>query len=117
MLQTNPDDPKFIKAVAGLSEGDSIEVADGILDVEYVFNIPSHFPFHQRIFEPGMILKKRDSNVRVYIPYDQLNVAETEPVVEVPRRDDGMPVEFDDKQVVDGEVLPAERGEGYEEKQ
>lgn len=117
MLQTNPDDPKFINAVRQLSTGETLEVADGILEVEYLFDVPSHFPFHQRIFEPGMILKKRDSNVRIYIPYDQLNVAETEPIVEVERRDDGVPVEFDDKQVVDGEVLPAERGEGYVEEQ
>lgn len=105
MLQTNPDDPKFINAIKGLATGDTLEVADGILEVEHVFDVPSHFPFHQRIFEPGMILKKQDSNVRVYIEAEKLGI-------DVKTVADG---EFTDHQITaKGKVLPAERGEGYE---
>ena len=105
MLNTNPDDPRFIAVVKHLKQGDRLEVADGVLVCEYVFSVPSHFPFHQRIFEPGMILKKEDSNVRVYIPAEQLG----HEVTAVPEG------HFEDKQIVDGEVLPAERGAGYKE--
>lgn len=105
MLNTNPDDPAFIEAIKHLKEGDKLQVADGTLLVEYIFDVPSHFPFHQRIFEPGMILKKEDSNVRVYITAGQLG----HEVADVPVG------HFDDKQIVDGDVLPAERGEGYTE--
>lgn len=104
MLQTNPDDPKFIAAIKRLSVGEMVEVADGILEVEYLFDVPSHFPFHQRIFEPGMILKKQGTNVRIYIEAEKLGH-------EVAAVEDG---HFEDHQIVDGEVLPAERGEGYQ---
>lgn len=111
MLQTNPDDPKFIEAIKQLAVGETIEVADGILQIEYIFDVPSHFPFHQRIFEPGMILKKQDSNVRIYIEAEKLGIVPKEHV------EDGEPVPFKDNQIVDGEVLPADRGQGYEEGQ
>jgi hypothetical protein len=105
MLQTNPDDPMFIAAVKHMTVGEMLEVADGILEVEYLFDVPSHFPFHQRIFEPGMILKKQGTNIRIYIEAEKLNME----VQEVAAG------HFEDHQVVDGEVLPADRGEGYKE--
>jgi hypothetical protein len=37
-LKTNPDDPQFIEAIKNLNEGDTLEVADGILEVEGKFN-------------------------------------------------------------------------------
>lgn len=105
MLQTNPDDPKFIEAIRDLKQGDTVEVADGILEVEYLFSVPSHFPFHQRIFDPGMILKKQGSNVRIYIEAEKLG----HEVTVVPEG------HFEDKQIVDGEVIPPDRGQGYQE--
>lgn len=112
MLKTNPDDVKFIEAIKNLSTGETVEVEDGILEVEYIFDIPSHFPFHQRIFEPGMILKKQGSNVRIYVEAEKLGME----VQQVERHEDGSPKEFDDQQITaKGKVLPAERGEGYED--
>lgn len=105
MLNTNPDDLRFINAIKNLKEGDTIEVIDGILEVEYIFSVPSHFPFHQRIFEPGMILKKQDSNVRIYVEAEKIGHI-VEEVIEGT---------FNDKQIVDGKVIPADRGIGYEE--
>ena len=105
MLTTNPDDPKFIAAIKKLSTGETIEVVDGVLEVEYIFDIPSHFPFHQRIFEPGMILKKQDSNVRIYIEAEKLGITPKEV-------SEG---EFEDHQITaKGKVLPPDRGEGYQ---
>lgn len=98
MLSTNPDNPLFINAVKNLSEGDTLEVIDGILEVEAVFEEPTHFPWHQRIFEPGMILKKQDSRTRIYIDNATLGkVIESYP--------EG---HYDDKQILDGEIIPGE---------
>ena len=97
-LKTNPDDPNFIEAVKNLNEGETIEVVDGTLEVEGKFAQPTHFTFHQRIFPAGMILKKRDSNTRIFIEAEKL----------------GMKVEsteINDRQITeDGTILPADEG-------
>jgi hypothetical protein len=98
MLQTNPDNQEFINAIKNLQEGETIEVADGTLLVEAVFSVPTHFRWHQNIFKPGMILKKQDSNARVYVSATQLGwTLESYP-------EDY----FEDRQIVDGEVLSAQ---------
>jgi hypothetical protein len=100
-MKANPDDPKFLEAVKKLNEGDTLQVDDGELVLEYKFTKPTHFPFHQRIFEPGVILHKIGSNVRIYIEAEKLGIS-VEKVNEN---------EFEDKQIdSDGNVLPADRG-------
>lgn len=98
MLQTNPENQDFINAIKNLQEGDEIEVADGTLLAEAVFTVPTHFRWHQNIFEPGMILKKQGTNVRVYVSATQLGW-------EIESYPDGY---YEDRQIVEGNVLPAE---------
>jgi hypothetical protein len=102
-MKTNPDNKTFIKAVKKLKEGDKLTVDDGVLVVEAIFSEPTHFPFHQRIFEPGMILKKEGSNVRVYIEAEKIGL-----IKKVVKKG-----EFVDRQIKDDKVLPADRGIGY----
>jgi len=100
-MKTNPDNKNFINAVKKLKEGDKLTVDNGILLVEYKFNRPTHFPFHQRIFPAGVILKKEGTNVRIFIEAEKL----------------GMKVEktegYDDRQKKGGKILLADRGIGY----
>jgi len=105
-LKTNPDDPAFITAIEKLKQGDTIEVIDGTLIVEERFTEPTHFLFHQRIFDPGMILNKLDpktnliTRVRIYVSGEQLGWIK-----------DGTHMEdYDDRQIKDdGTILQPER--------
>lgn len=101
MLKTNPDDPKFIDAVKNLKEGDKLTVEDGELIVEAKFTTPTHFPFHQRIFPAGMILRKVTRNTRIYIEAEKLGM--TPDKVEKGK--------YHDRQIdKDGKILPADPG-------
>ena len=101
MLKTNPDDQDFINAIKNLNEGDKLEVADGTLIVEGKFTRPTHFPFHQRIFPAGMILKVEGRNVRIFIEAEKLGMS-YQPTKKG---------EFDDKQIDEkGNILPADPG-------
>lgn len=100
-MKANPDDRAFIDAVKKMSVGDRLSVDDGELILEYKFTKPTHFPFHQRIFPPGVILHKQDSNVRIYIEAEKLGMAVEETDMS----------KFEDKQIgPDGKPLPADRG-------
>ena len=76
--KTNPEDNEFLKSLKGKKVGDEVEVSDGVLYVEAIFDVPTHFNFHQRIFQAGMILKKKDSNVRIYIEAEKLGLKKQE---------------------------------------
>lgn len=97
-MKANPDNKEFLEAVKKLKEGDILKVDDGELVLEHKFSKPTHFTFHQRIFPAGVILKKKDSNIRIFIEAEKL----------------GLPVSeekgYDDRQIVDGKILPADRG-------
>jgi len=73
-MKSDTNNVDFIEAVNALEEGQSLEVDDGILVLEHRFFEPTHFDFHQRIFEPGVILKKENSNVRIYIEAEKLGI-------------------------------------------
>lgn len=79
----NPDDDKFISLVKKMTKGDYIEVTDGKMILEYDlkettqnFQQKQNFPFHQRIFEAGVILKKEGSNTRIFISKERLDEVE-----------------------------------------
>ena len=98
-MKANPDDKEFLEAVRKMKVGEKLTISpDEVLVLESRFTKPTHFPFHQRVFPAGVILKKENSNVRIFIEAEKL----------------GMKVEksegFDDKQIVNGKVLPADRG-------
>lgn len=99
-MKANPDDKAFLKAVAGLEEGEKLSVDDGELVLEHKFFKPTHFPFHQRIFPAGVILHKENSNVRIFIEAEKLGMKPKETDLS----------KYDDRQIKDGKVLPADRG-------
>jgi hypothetical protein len=99
LLKANPDDPNFISAIKNLKEGDKIEISDAILIVEGKFEVPTHFPFHQRVFDPGMILRVEGRNTRIYVEAEKLGMKAVD-----------TPEGFNDRQIKDGEVLPADPG-------
>lgn len=100
-MKSNPDSLEFIEAVNALEEGQILEVEDGELTLEHRFFEPTHFDFHQRIFEPGVILKKTDSNIRIYISAEELGVA-------IPTEDNEY--YFDKQENKDGTFKEASRG-------
>ena len=100
MLRAQPQDKNFLDAVKKLKEGNTIKTTDGVFLVEYVFNVPSHFPFHQRIFPAGVILKKETSRLRIFIEAEKLGM-------KLGKLPEGM--DFEDRQIAeDGTVLPAD---------
>ena len=99
-MKASLKDKDFLKAVSILDVGDSIDVGNYSLLMEYKFSTPTHFIFHQRVFLAGVILKKSDSNTRIYIPAEKLNIQITESDIK----------KFDDKQIEDGKVLDPDRG-------
>lgn len=91
-MKSDTNNIDFIEAVNALEEGQSLKVDDGVLVLEHRFFEPTHFDFHQRIFEPGVILKKEDSNVRIYIEAEKLGVAivgESEEYFDEQKNEDG----------------------------
>jgi hypothetical protein len=99
-MQPNPEDKKFIDLIKNLKEGDVVPASDPVLIVEGKFTVPTHFPFHQKIFDPGMILKVRDKNTRIYVPGEALGWK----VHKFGKND------YVDRQIKDGKVLPADKG-------
>lgn len=102
-MKTQPENADFIRAIKNLKEGESIEVDEGTLICESVFDVPTHFPWHQRVFEPGMILHLKGSNVRIFV--------EAEKIDRVPQHKDM--ANFADRQIKGDKVLPADRGIDY----
>jgi len=103
-MKANPDSKEFLDAVKALKVGGVLKVDNGELVLEHKFTRPTHFPFQQRIFPAGVILKKQGkTNVRIYIEASKLGM-------KVEKVEKGV---YDDKQIKDGKVLPAERGIGY----
>lgn len=99
-MQLNLQDPQFKNLLEIVNEGDGINAEDAQLIVEGKFDVPTHFPFHQRIFPPGILLKVVDRNTRLYFSADELGW----PCKPVP------PGYYDDRQIKDGKVLPADKG-------
>ena len=101
-MKANYTDKEFISAVSKMEVGDEIVIApDEILVLESKFTKPTHFAFHQRIFPAGVILKKKDSNARIFLEAEKIGM-----VAEKVGKG-----EFVDKQIgPNGEPLPAERG-------
>lgn len=99
-MKANPNNQDFLDIVKSLEVGDAIDVDSGILVLEHKFSMPTHFNFHQRIFSAGVILKKQDSNVRIYIEAEKLDMD----VTSIDHED------FDDKQIVDGVIQAPDRG-------
>ena len=102
-MKTQPENADFIRAVSKLKEGDTLKVDDGTLICEAIFDVPTHFPFHQRVFEPGMILHLEGSNVRIFI--------ESEKIGRTPQHKDMD--NFADRQLSGKTILPADRGIDY----
>lgn len=102
-MQTNPDSQEFIEALKVLEEGDTLKTDDALLVVEAKFDVPTHFPFHQRIFPPGILLKVQNRNTRIYVPIEKLGYK--------PRQ--VAPGYYDDRQIKNGKVLPADKGTQY----
>jgi len=48
------------------------------MTVEYKTTTYAHYPFHQRIFEPGAILHKVGDNTRVFVPADLIGMTPTD---------------------------------------
>lgn len=80
-LSANPDDAQFLNAIKDLKEGEVVETREGKLKVEYRFDVPTHFTFHQRIFPAGMILHKEGSKIRIFVEAEKLGM-EAKPVEE-----------------------------------
>ncbi len=100
MLKASLKDANFIEAVKAMDEGDKLLVQSGELTLEHKFNIPTHFTFHQRIFPAGVILKKTDSNTRIFIEAEKLGMTKGK----LPKGK-----KFIDKQITaDGTILPAD---------
>jgi hypothetical protein len=100
-IRVSPNNKEFIEKIKNLKEGDKLTIDGIVLIVEGVFNRPTHFNFHQRIFPAGVILKKKDSNARIFLEAEKIGM-----VVEKVGKG-----EFVDKQIgPNGELLPAERG-------
>lgn len=98
----NPDNEDFLDVLSKSGEGDIIEGTDGFTySVESKHTRPTHFAWHQRIFPAGLILKKADSNVRIFVEAEKIGI-------KAEKVEKG---EFDDKQKnQDGSVKPADRG-------
>jgi hypothetical protein len=94
-IKTNPDDKDFIEEVKKLKVGKTIETEDGVLEVESIFDVPTHFVWHQTVFAPGMILKKKNSNVRIFIPAEKVGITPK-------HTEKGY---FDDQQYQNGQLL------------
>lgn len=79
------DDSLFISQASKLKKGQTMKLEDGsVLELEYDLNEVKdsykqnkNLPFHQRIFPPGIILKKHDSNVRIFIEEEKLHAKKT----------------------------------------
>ena len=107
LLKTNPDDPAFIALIKTLKQGDTFEVEDGTLEVEAIFDVPTHFTFHQRIFPAGMILHRPGKALRIYIEAERFGLKPKE--VE--------PGFFNDSQIAEsGVVLPPDPLTQFQEK-
>lgn len=105
LFHINPDDQEFITSLKHLKEGDQFDSLDGMCEVEGLFEVPTHFTFHQKIFDPGMIIHKLGTNVRVFIPAEALDM----------KHNKNAP--FKDRQIADdGTVLPADKGTQYQPK-
>ena len=84
VTRANPDDEQFIRVVKGMKKGDTLVLGDeGTLVLEFDLNETTknyedrvNFPFHQRIFEPGVILHKVGANTRIFIPKERLDEVE-----------------------------------------
>lgn len=101
-MKANFVDKEFIGAVSKMKIGEELVIAPGeVLVLESRFTKPTHFAFHQRIFPAGVILKKKDSNVRIFLEAERVGM----------KAEKVKKGEFDDKQIkADGSVLPADRG-------
>ena len=101
-MKASKEDKNFLIQVSNANAGDEIITDDNTLLVEHVFDVPTHFTFHQRIFSPGKILKVTgNSNIRIHIPADKISMTVKETA-------DGF---YDDKQKdADGKILPADNG-------
>jgi hypothetical protein len=98
-LRVDLKHPAFLKMLSDLKEGDRFEIEGGFMTVEAIFDTPTHFPFSQRIFDPGMILKKEGRPLRVYVPADKIGLKKAET----------NPGQFTDRQKkADGTILPAD---------
>jgi len=73
-MAVNLNDQDFLDAVAAADIGDVVEG----MTIEYKETTYAHFPFHQRIFEPGAILHKVGDNTRVFIPADLIGITPTD---------------------------------------
>lgn len=78
LLKVDLKHPVFLAQISKLKEGDTIDVEGGTMVVEGIFDTPTHFPFSQRIFEAGMILKKVGRPLRVYVPAEKLGITPRE---------------------------------------
>jgi hypothetical protein len=106
-MKVNLKDKSFLDAVSKMKVGETLVVGNSGLQLEYKFTKPTHFPFQQRIFPAGVILKKQGkTNVRIYIEAEKLGM-KPEKVAKG---------EYEDRQILEGKVLPAERGIGYKER-
>lgn len=99
-MRATLQDPQFKALLNIVGEGDGIDAEDAPLIVEGKFDVPTHFPFHQRIFPPGILLKVVNRNTRLYFSAEELGWTPRE----VP------PGYYDDRQIIDGQVLPADKG-------
>lgn len=99
-MRASLEDKEFLALLKTIEEGDSIDVEDAQLIVEGKFDVPTHFPFHQRIFPPGILLKVVNRNTRIFFTAEELGWTPRE----VP------PEYYDDRQIKDGKVLPADKG-------
>ncbi len=98
-LKVDLKHPKFLRDLSTLKEGDRFEIEGGFLIVEAIFDVPTHFNFSQKIFDPGMILKKEGRPLRIFVPAEKLGIKPKEVVKGY----------FEDRQKkADGTILPAD---------
>lgn len=102
-MRATLQDKEFKALLNIVDEGDAIEVDDASLVVEGKFDVPTHFPFHQRIFPPGILLKVKNRNTRIFFTAEELGWKPREV----------KPGYYDDRQIKDGIVLPADKGTQY----
>jgi hypothetical protein len=100
-LVIDPDNQSLLDYLKGVKEGSKfIDSLGHEVVVESIFNVPTHFAWHQRVFDPGIILHVTGTNIRVYIEAEKVGIV---------GKNTGKG--FEDKQVdKTGKVLPADRG-------